>query len=80
MYINRPGLRKACHAATKKKDNAAFHLMYNLLGHVFSIEEMAQSRGTGLGRHKPEEEDKPLLDGEQLATLKGKLFAFLITF
>jgi hypothetical protein len=35
---------------------------------------MAQSRGTGLGRPKPGGEDKPLLDGEKLATLKGKIF------
>jgi hypothetical protein len=63
-------------SVTKKKDNAAFHLMYNLLGHVFSIEEIAQSQRTGLGRPKPGGEDKPLLVGEKLATLKGKLFGF----
>lgn len=69
--VNRQALRKACHVATKKKENAAFHLMYSLMGQVFTIGEMAASRGTGLGRAKPGEEDKPILDGDKISTMKG---------
>ena len=48
------------------------------MGHVFTMEEMAQSRGTGQGRPRPGEENKPLLDGEKLATLKGKFINFFV--
>ena len=73
--MDRQALRKACCAATKKKDNAAFHLMYNLMGHVFT-EEMARSRGTGLERSDHGEKYKPLFDGEKLTKLKGKFINF----
>ena len=71
-------LKKACITATKKKDNAGFHLMYNLMDQVFTIKEMAESRGTGVGRAHPGEENKPVLDQQKIGVLKRKLESILL--
>ena len=75
--MSKKALKKACIAATKKKDNAGFHIMYNLMYQVFTIKEMAESRGTGVGRAHPGEENKPVLDHQKIGVLKRKLESIL---
>ncbi|XP_045181309.2 uncharacterized protein LOC123540387 [Mercenaria mercenaria] len=70
ISVDRQGLRRACQEATIKKDNAGYILMYKMLDLVFSLEELAESRGLGIGKPRPGEEHKPVLDAGKIAVLK----------
>ena len=71
LCVSRQALRKACHVATKKRDNDDYHLMYRLLSEVFTVEDLANSRGLGIGRARPGEEDKSVLDAEKNWNFEG---------
>lgn len=71
ISVNRKALRKACATAAKKGIRGGFYLMYGLLDQVFTINELAESRGTGKGQPRPGDENKPILDPERIGVLKG---------
>jgi len=71
LYVSRHELRKICQHASRKRHKAAEVLMYGLLGEVFTLEEMAESRGLGLSKPKPEDANRPVLDETKIAVLKG---------
>jgi hypothetical protein len=48
--VKRKALRKACNTASKKKDKAVFYLMYSPLNQNFTIQELANSKWSGVGR------------------------------
>ncbi|KAH3879780.1 hypothetical protein DPMN_003686 [Dreissena polymorpha] len=44
--------------------------MYGLLDQVFTLHELANSRGTGVGKPRPGDEHKPVLDQGKLDILR----------
>lgn len=70
--VNRGKLRKATTSASQwKGDKAAFTLTSKLVTLVFSIEELAQSRGQGL-REAKKGDIRPVLNCSKVEVLKGK--------
>ena len=72
IFVDRKLKRKAVEAAKKKPTKAAYILMYKLLDRVFSIEELASSRGQGIGRTSTDDV-RPVLDKNKMDALKGKV-------
>lgn len=72
IMVNRGKLRKATSSASQcVGGKAAFTLTSKLATLVFSIEELAQSRGQGL--RKAEKGDvRPVLNSTKIEVLKGK--------
>lgn len=70
--VNRGKLRKATSSASQcVGGKAAFTLTSKLATLVFSIEELAQSRGQGLRKAK-KGDVRPVLNSTKIEVLKGK--------
>ncbi|XP_056022464.1 uncharacterized protein LOC130055095 [Ostrea edulis] len=68
VMVSKDGLRKAVSAA-KKSSKPGFTLCYKLLAELFNLEELAASRGQGIGNTKDKE--KPVLDKVRTQALKN---------
>lgn len=69
VSIRSEALRQAIKLA-KKSGKPGYTLCYNLLPGVFTVEEIASSRGQGLTKPKAGDLRKPL-DKERVAAIKG---------
>ena len=72
--VDRGLKRKACNAAKAKNGKEGYILMYRLCGAVFTVEEMANSRGQGIGHKKANEDtSRPVIDPAKIKVLKGNI-------
>ena len=74
VFIKSETLRHAIRLA-KKSGKPGYTLCYNLLPGVFSIEEIANSRGQGLTKPKMGDFRSPL-DKDKVAAIKGNCCRF----
>ncbi|XP_069139400.1 integrator complex subunit 3 homolog [Argopecten irradians] len=69
ICVDRNDLHKAMSAA-RKSNRPGYTLCYKLISSVFTMEELAHSRGQGLGKAKPGD-IRPALDKTKCSALKG---------
>ena len=73
--MDRVQLSNRCQAVKDKGAvKAAYSLTYKLLDLVFTLHELAKSRGTGAGKGDP---TKPVLNIERVSVLKSECFILL---
>jgi len=73
--VDQEQLAKAC-AAARKAPKPGYKMCYLLLKAVFSMQEIAQSRGQGLTKPKEGDYREPL-DKRKVAATKGLLLLML---
>ena len=57
---------------SKNTGKEAYTLMYNLLDKVFTLEELATSKGQGIGKRQVDQKDmRNILDPKRMQVLKG---------
>ena len=71
IQVNASNLRTICRRA-RRDSNPGVYITRKLLTELFSTEELAQSKGQGIGKGQKGDDLRPALSAEKVKAMKGE--------